>query len=57
MAPRSSPELRALFLWSDEGGTEMSELEDRHYLQNGGETLPDAREALEWAAETRVSMV
>ena len=35
----------------------MSELEDRHYLMNGGETLPDAREALEWAAETRVSMV
>ena len=35
----------------------MSELEDRHYLRNGGETLPDAREALEWAAETRVSMV
>ena len=35
----------------------MSELEDRHYLVNGGETLPDAREALEWASETRVSMV
>ena len=32
----------------------MSELEDRHYLGSGGETLPDAREALEWAAETRV---
>ena len=35
----------------------MSELESKHYLANGGETLPDAREALEWAAETRVSMV
>ena len=35
----------------------MSELESKHYLMNGGETLPDAREALEWAAETRVSMV
>ena len=35
----------------------MSELEDRHYLRNGGETMPDAREALEWASETRVSMV
>ena len=35
----------------------MSELESKHYLVNGGETLPDAREALEWAAETRVSMV
>ncbi|HEY8104175.1 MAG TPA: glutamine synthetase beta-grasp domain-containing protein, partial [Gaiellaceae bacterium] len=35
----------------------MSEVENRHYLTNGGETLPDAREALEWAAETRVSMV
>src|SRR5688572_17550011 len=35
----------------------MAELEPRHYLVNGGETLPDAREALEWASETRVSMV
>lgn len=35
----------------------MSELESKHYLMNGGETLPDGREALEWAAETRVSMV
>ena len=35
----------------------MSELEERHYLANGGETLPDAREALEWASETRASMV
>ena len=35
----------------------MSELEDRHYLGSGGETLPDAREALEWAAETGVWMV
>jgi glutamine synthetase len=35
----------------------MSELESKHYLMNGSETLPDAREALEWAAETRVSMV
>src|SRR5688500_19409580 len=57
MAPRSSRELRALFLWSDEEEKGMSELEERHYLMNGGETLPDAREALEWAAETRVSMV
>ncbi len=35
----------------------MSETESKHYLANGDETLPDAREALEWAAETRVSMV
>ena len=35
----------------------MSELEERHYLVNGGETLPDAREALEWASETRALMV
>jgi glutamine synthetase len=39
----------------------MSELEERQYLLNGGETLPhapsDARGALEWASETRVSMV
>src|SRR6266513_1749526 len=39
-----------------EGGT-MSELEERHYLMNGGKTLPDAREALEWAGETRAAMV
>ena len=35
----------------------MSGAGGRHYLLNGGETLPDAREALEWASETRVSMV
>ena len=35
----------------------MSKVEERHYLMNGGETLPDAREALEWASETRASMV
>ena len=36
----------------------MSEIEERqHYLRNGGETLPDAREALEWAGETRAAMV
>ena len=42
---------RALFLEE----RKMSELESKHYLMNGGETLPDAREALEWAAETRGS--
>ena len=35
----------------------MSELDERHYLMNGGETLLDAREALEWASETRAAMV
>ena len=35
----------------------MSEIESKHYLADGSQTLPDAREALEWAAETRVSMV
>src|SRR3970040_1067842 len=35
----------------------MSELEERHSRTNGGETLPDAREALEWAGETRAAMV
>jgi glutamine synthetase len=35
----------------------MSELEERHYLRNGSEALPDAREALEWAGETRAAMV
>jgi glutamine synthetase len=35
----------------------MPEFEEKHYLTNGEETLPDAREALEWASETRASMV
>jgi glutamine synthetase len=35
----------------------MSELEIRHYLTNGGETKPEAREALEWAGESRAAMV
>ena len=35
----------------------MSEIVERHYLRNGSETLPDAREALEWAGETRAAMV
>jgi glutamine synthetase len=35
----------------------MSELETRHYLRNGAETLPDASEALEWAREVQVAMV
>ena len=35
----------------------MSEIVERHYLTNGEETLPDARDALEWASETHASMV
>jgi glutamine synthetase len=35
----------------------MSELETRHYLRNGAETLPDASEALEWARDVQVAMV
>ena len=35
----------------------MSEIESKHYLANGGETQPDAREALEWAGETQAQMV
>jgi glutamine synthetase len=35
----------------------MSELEERHYLRNGNETAPVAREALEWAVETQAAMV
>src|SRR5262249_61952062 len=36
-----------------------NEMEDpaRHYLANGSETAPDAREAIEWAGETRAKMV
>jgi len=33
------------------------EIDERHYLRNGGETLPDAGEALEWARGTRAAMV
>jgi glutamine synthetase len=29
----------------------------RHYLANGNETAPDAREAIEWAGETRAKLV
>jgi glutamine synthetase len=35
----------------------MSELETRHYLANGEVTAPAARDALEWAQETRAAMV
>ncbi|HXG76053.1 MAG TPA: glutamine synthetase, partial [Gaiellaceae bacterium] len=35
----------------------MSEVKERHYLRNGSESLPEARDALEWASETRVAMV
>jgi glutamine synthetase len=35
----------------------MSEMEVRHYLANGAETRPEARDAIEWAAETRAQMV
>ena len=35
----------------------MSEIEERHYLLNGGETLPGARQALEWASETHAVMI
>ena len=35
----------------------MSELETRHYLRNGAETLPEAGEALEWARDAQVAMV
>ena len=29
----------------------------KHYLENGGETKPDAREAIEWAGQTQATMV
>ena len=35
----------------------MSEIAERHYLRNGAEALPEARDALEWALETRAAMV
>ena len=35
----------------------MSEIESKHYLANGAEARPDARGAIEWAAETRAQMV
>src|SRR5205085_5405123 len=51
---RTRVESWAFFCWSER--SEM-ETEIRHYLMNGGETKPDAREALEWAGETRAKMV
>ncbi len=35
----------------------MHEAEAKHYLRNGRETAPAAREALEWAGETQAQMV
>jgi glutamine synthetase len=35
----------------------MSEAGAKHYLENGGATKPDAREAIEWAGETSATMV
>jgi glutamine synthetase len=35
----------------------MSEVAARHYLANGGEVAPAAREAVEWAGETSAAMV
>src|SRR5262245_12386748 len=64
MAPARQRGLRTaspgVFLFGPDGEPEvarMSEITERHYLQNGGETLVDAREALEWASETRAAMV
>src|SRR5918912_1448848 len=37
--------------------SDMSELETKHYLANGAAEKPAAREALEWAGETRAQMV
>src|ERR671934_968475 len=47
----------ALFLWSRSEGAAVAAEETRHYLANGQETTPDAREALEWARETTAKMV
>ena len=35
----------------------MAADETKHYLANGQETAPDAREALEWARETTAQLV
>src|SRR5215216_5548371 len=51
-----------LFSWSkallsrQREAKRMSELETRHYLQNGGEAAV-AREAIEWAQQSRALMV
>jgi glutamine synthetase len=58
MEPQDSPGVLGPFFWTDDAEeARMSELEERHFLRNGGETLPDAREALEWATETRATMI
>src|ERR687891_387879 len=54
MEPHDSRSRGAFFVVQSEEA-HVSELETRHYLANG--TLPDAREALEWASETRAQMV
>src|SRR5437879_11745002 len=35
----------------------MAEAETRHYIANGSKEVPAAREALEWAGQTRAQMV
>ena len=35
----------------------MAELETRHYIANGAEEAPAAREAIEWAGQTQAQLV
>src|SRR6187399_2659269 len=56
MRPQDSREVLGLFLLVQRGRNEMED-PARHYLANGSETAPDAREAIEWAGETRATMV
>src|SRR5262245_35699649 len=57
MAPHDSAESWGLFCWSGTRRDGMSQVESRHYLMNGREAKPDAREALEWAGQTQATMV
>src|SRR5919109_1099298 len=56
MAPQDSWSPGAFFVVRNKEA-QMAEIELKHYLENGGETKPQAREALDWASQTRAVMV
>src|SRR2546423_10648389 len=57
MEPQDSAGVLGSFFVVRCGRSGMAAEETRHYLANGQATAPDAREALEWAGETRAKMV
>src|SRR5438132_842887 len=57
MEPRDPGGRGAFFVVRATRRSRMSEIEIKHYLANGEATAPAAREALDWAQETRAAMV